>query len=490
MKIMKRIWMIGFFLIFGLSIPVYGEETAEIQDVAAVTVQDLHTDSSKIIDNIYLDDVNLSGMGKEEALQAVQKHMDEISGYQIILRAEDQKINVPAKAFGITANPEAMIENALKIGHSGNIIQRYKVQKDLKRSPLQLELSYQVDPAAVQSVIENQAVSMNRAVRNMGLTRENGEFVIRHGVRGIGVQVESSVEKVITYLTQQWKKGVGEVALDVEITQPHGSYEELSKIQNVLGKGSTDYSSSSNARATNIRNATQMIDGTVLYPGEELSVCDTIHPFTEENGYAPAPSYENGEVVESLGGGICQVSTTLYLAILRAELQVTQRYSHSMIVNYVKPSMDAAIAEGVKDLKFVNNLDAPIYIQGYASDGELGFVIYGQEYRSDKRSVTYESEVIEEIESSTEIIADDQMPLGQVERIQSAHTGYEAKLWKVINDNGVETREEVNRSSYRMTPSKYRVGINTTDQGALQAMLDAIATQDINVVYEVRNAYS
>ena len=84
-------------------------------------------------------------------------------------------------------------------------------------------------------------------------------------------------------------------------------------------------------------------------------------PFDAENGYALAASYEMGKVVDSYGGGICQVSTTLYVAVLKAELEVTERYSHSMIVHYVDPSMDAAIAEGLKDLKFINNTDAPIY---------------------------------------------------------------------------------------------------------------------------------
>lgn len=111
-------------------------------------------------------------------------------------------------------------------------------------------------------------------------------------------------------------------------------------------------------------------------------------PFTEENGYAPAASYANGTVVESFGGGICQVSTTLYQAVLQAELEVTERHNHSMIVKYVEPSMDAAIAEGAKDFRFVNNTEAPIYIEGYTYGGKIYFNLYGEEYRSADRKVT------------------------------------------------------------------------------------------------------
>ena len=147
------------------------------------------------------------------------------------------------------------------------------------------------------------------------------------------------------------------------------------------------------------------INGTVLYPGEEFSVGQTIGPLTAAGGYELAGAYENGQTVQSYGGGVCQVSTTLYNAVLKAELEVTQRSNHSMIVTYVKPSMDAAIAGDYKDLKFVNNLDAPIYIEGYTVGKDIYFNIYGQETRPSNRKVTYESEVVSEEDPGTQFVA-------------------------------------------------------------------------------------
>ena len=218
-------------------------------------------------------------------------------------------------------------------------------------------------------------------------------------------------------------------------------------------------------------------------------MCDLVTPFTEENGYQMAPSYANGEVVNSLGGGICQVSTTLYLAVIRAELEVTERYNHSMSVAYVKPSMDAAIAEGSKDFKFVNNLDAPVYIEGYAGGGTISFAIYGEEYRPAGRTVTYDSETIETIQPQTMLTADTESNLGSIQQTQSGHTGYRAKLWKVVTENGQETREEVNSSYYQMTPNKYKVGVKTDNAEASSAMYGAIALNDLNEVYVVLNKY-
>ena len=92
------------------------------------------------------------------------------------------------------------------------------------------------------------------------------------------------------------------------------------------------------------------LNGHIIYPGETFSVTAAVIPFTAENGYMLAPSYESGSVVDSYGGGICQVSTTLYNAVLDAELEVVERHNHSMTVSYVEASKDAAIAEGTSGL--------------------------------------------------------------------------------------------------------------------------------------------
>ncbi|MCI6042704.1 VanW family protein [bacterium] len=444
----------------------------------------------KILDNIYLENVDLSGLTVDEAMQAVERRVEETTGYRIILHMDDQSVGVTAKELGVSGNNRDTVENAAQIGQIGNVIKRYKVKKDLENTPIHLEMNYQVAEEALREALETYCVPLNREVSNYSLVRDNGQFQIINGQRGVVLKEEESVQLLETYLTEIWKDGIGDVELEVELTEPRGSKEELARVKNVLGQGSTDYSSSSAARATNIRNGTQKLNGKVLYPGESFSVCDAMVPFTEENGYELAGSYANGAVVESFGGGICQVSSTLYLAVLRSELQVTERHNHSMIVNYVKPSMDAAIAEGAKDFKFVNNLDAPIYIEGYAAGGTVSFVIYGEEYRPEGRTVSYESETLETIQPTTELTADPEKNLGSIEQTQTSHTGYRAKLWKVVTENGQENREEVNTSTYQMAPNKYKVGVKTDNAEAASAMYSAIATNDLNQVYVVLNQYS
>ena len=196
----------------------------------------------------------------------------------------------------------------------------------------------------------------------------------------------------------------------------------------------------------------------------------------------------NNQVVDSMGGGICQVSTTLYNTVLLAELEVTERSNHSMIVTYVDPSADAAIAESAdKDFRFKNNLDCPIYIEGRTEGKQLTFTIYGEEYRDPGREVRYESQVLEVINPPADLItADPALPLGYIAVDNNLHVGYRAELWKIVTENGQETsREKINSSSYRMVPRGAVVGVSTEDPVAYEEIMAAIGTGSIEHVGNV-----
>ena len=207
----------------------------------------------KILDHIYAESVDLSGMTQEEAQEALQTRVDEITGYQIVLHMDDMSTGVTAKELGVTGDNDGTIRQAMDVGQVGNVIKRYKVKKALEQENLQLDLSYQVDEESVRKALETYCVALNREVVNYELTRENGEFKITNGARGVTLNEDGSVDKVTDYLEHVWKDGPGSVDLDVEITEPKGSQEELAKVKDVLGQGVTDYSASSAARATNVK---------------------------------------------------------------------------------------------------------------------------------------------------------------------------------------------------------------------------------------------
>ena len=161
-----------------------------------------------------------------------------------------------------------------------------------------------------------------------------------------------------------------------------------------------------------------------------------------------------------------------------------------MIVSYVKPSMDAAIAGDYKDLKFVNNLDLPIYIEGYTVGKNVYFNIFGHETRPENRVVTYESEVISQQDPGIQFVGTAD-PVGYVSVVQGKHVGYVARLWKVVTVDGVEeSREIFNKSTYRASPKIVNVGTASGDPNITAAVNAAIATGDEATIYGTVGAYT
>lgn len=443
-----------------------------------VSVFAKETDDELIPSNVYIGEVAVGGMTAEEAKAAVTDYVEGTTNVDVVLKAGEKSVTVKAEELGLTWGNTQVAEEAVGIGKSGNLIKRYKDRKDLENENKVYDIVYTVDTEKTKEVLTNKANELNQEAVNASLKRENGSFVYEDGEQGIAVNVESSVQSVVSYFNNGWDVEAPEIELVADVVEPQGNKESLSKVKDVLGTYQTDFSSSTAARVTNIKNAVSKIDGTMLYPGEEFSVYSAIAPLEASNGYELAGAYENGVTVQSYGGGVCQVSTTLYNAVLYAELNVTQRSNHSMLVHYVDPSRDAAIAGTYKDLKFQNSTDAPIYIEGYTSGSIVYFTIYGEETRPANRKVEYQSETVTKENPPVQIVAA-AAPVGSVATSQSGQEGQSAKLWKIVTVDGVEQeREVVNSSKYSSSPRIISVGNVSDDPNACAAINAAIATQD------------
>lgn len=453
-----------------------------------VTVQAESKQSDTIKPGIFAGEIDLSGMTQAQAEDAITAYVNSLSSVEItLLAAQDKEVKTTAGDLGIQWVNQELVTEALGVGTSGNVIERYKILKDLEHENLVYDIELGFDFQAINDILVNKCAKYDQKAVNVSLQRENGAFQVVEGVTGYVLDVETSIDKVNDFLTGTWDHQPCTIELDVVIDEPKGSAEELAQVKDVLGSFTTSFTTSGTARTANVNNGCKLIDGVTLYPGEEFSTYETVSPFSEANGYYMAGSYLNGKVVDSLGGGICQVSTTLYNAVLKAELEVTERHNHSMIVSYVDPSADAAIAESSgKDFKFVNTTDYPIYIEGYTKDKRITFNIYGKETRASDHQVRYESEVLEVINPPADIIYEDAgQPIGYIVK-ENAHIGYKAKLWKVVTEGGVEvSRTQVNSSSYKMVPRSATVGTATADPAAYEEIKAAIGTANVDHVQNV-----
>ncbi len=444
-----------------------------------------------IRDNVYIGSVNVGGMTAEEASAAIDEYIEELNNGETVLVGNIGSATVSNTELGISYNAEETIKSALSIGKSGNLLSRYKDIRDTENQKCILKPNIEIDTDMTRQVFSDfQNVLVSGAV-DYGLKHEGDTFTVTEGQEGTVIDEEASILAIQDFFASGWSESGNSVNVVTKTVQPKGSAEELAKVKDLLGSYTTDYSSSTGGRITNVERGTELLNGHVVYPGEEFSVHDTVNPMNEENGFALAGAYENGATVESYGGGICQVSSTLYNAVLMSELEVVKRSPHSMIVSYVDPSRDAAIAGDYKDFIFKNNTDAPIYIEGTASGGFITFKIYGQETRDPNRTIEYVSETVEETEpGGIEYRADNSMAVGQIKLNQTAHSGKEAVLYKIVYENGEQvSKEQVNSSSYAAASTIYNVGTYSSNQEAVSAITNAIESQDGDTIQAVASSY-
>ena len=463
-------------------------QTNEAADGADTTAAASQTADGQIFSGVYIGDVDVSGMTKEQAKEAVDQFVDAEKSYLLTLDIGDTQITATAGDVGLYWGNTEVIDQAVALGKEGNAVQRFKIRKQLDTGKYTFDLQYAIADEQAKSFLENRCVpECDKDPQEPTFDMSGGTLSVVDGQNGCTLKVDESVEAIRSYLCDNWDGGAATITLAYDVTEPSHTKDELDTVKDILGKASTDYSKSSKSRSTNIATAAKLINGTVLYPGDTFSTLDTITPFSEENGYALAGSYANGTTTETFGGGICQVSTTLYMAVLRAELEVTERKNHSMLVNYVKPSMDAAIAESSgKDFKFKNNTDHPVYIYMVAYNGTLAARVYGAEYRDSNRTVSYESVTLSTEEATTTIKTSSAYSVGVINRTQSAHQGCSAELYKVVTVNGKEeSRERINTSHYAKSDGLIEVGTAGASSAVASALAQAAATNDLSKVKAV-----
>lgn len=451
----------------------------------------MHAQAATTINKgIYIDGMDVSGMNADVAKQAVMDKVNSWSEAVLTFKSPTgYEVEVHPSDLGLSWTNTDIVNEAVKYGSSGNVWQRYKAAKDIERDNLNYVVEISFDKARISELIESNIDNFSQEVANYQLEKTENGIEVTKGQSGIAVD-DDAVDQIYNYLMTSWDKNDAEIDIPSTVDEPLGSMGELTQLNDIIGTFTTEYKKSSASRCKNVENGCRLISGATLYPGEQFSVLKALVPFNAENGYALAGSYMNGLVVDTFGGGICQVSSTLYNAVLLAELQVDDRQNHSMIVDYVPPSGDAAITESSgKDFKFTNNKDFPIYIEGFTTDEKtITFNIYGIETRPSNRVVSFKSEVLERNVADYEnIIQDGSKPIGYTS-VTSSHAGIKARYIKVVTVDGVEeSSEEINKSSYKMVPRTLVVGVATSNPDAYNQLQAAIATGSIDQTRAVAN---
>lgn len=189
--------------------------------------------------------------------------------------------------------------------------------------------------------------------------------------------VEANKSKLIEDINKSLNGNFETVTAEFKRIPRKKSLEEIKAATRLLCSFTTYYDKENLNRASNIRLAAAKLNGTVLKRGETLSFNDIVGARVKERGFLPAKIIENGEFIEGVGGGVCQVSTTLYNAAVLSGLKIAEYHPHSLAVGYVAPSRDAMVSGSAFDLKIKNDFETPIYIRANTSNGSVTFDIYG-----------------------------------------------------------------------------------------------------------------
>ena len=251
------------------------------------------------------------------------------------------------------------------------------------------------------------------------------------------------------------------VSIPLTITPPAVTTKQLGKeaFPDELGTFETTYNTSNVNRSTNIRLAAQKIDGTVVLPGETFSYNATVGQRTTAAGFKSAAAYVGGEVKNEIGGGICQVSSTLYNAVLYANLEIEERSNHGFNPGYVAVGRDATVSWGGPDFKFINNRKYPIKIVASGDGGKVSVQIFGLG-DIDEPEVRIESYVTRYISFSTVTKEDSTVPKGESKILQQGANGCKSVAYRIILKNGEEiSRELLSEDTYN--PHNKIVAIGT-----------------------------
>ncbi|MDO5417641.1 MAG: VanW family protein [Lachnospiraceae bacterium] len=362
-----------------------------------------------------------------------------------------------AKQVLLDAYPWSMqIQNGEERYPVGNLLEQ-KIDGLLAQiySDEKPEEAYTLDTAGLEEAAAAEAAALAQAwdkkAKNGSISsfdKDSGKFVFSGAESGVEVDQEKTAADILAALSQQKFDAV----IPATLRQVAPEFDEASARERYKTVSTFTTNTTANSkRNTNIRLASQAIDGHVLQPGEEFSFNDVVGPRTEAKGYQPAAAYNNGEVVQEYGGGVCQVSTTLYNAVLQAGLKTTVRRSHTYEPSYVTPGMDATVSYGGPDYKFVNNSDTAVGIRASYGNQVVTVSIYAIPILESGVKYSLKSEKLKDADPPAPVYEEDQTLQPGEEKVKSKGSiGSQWETRLVVTKNGEVVSQEVDhRTSYK-----------------------------------------
>lgn len=290
---------------------------------------------------------------------------------------------------------------------------------------------------------------------------------------------EKTINDIIAELNRraQGKSPLASISLNFESgLAASNQIDPTFGVTELIGKATTTFDGSPNNRISNIKNGVRFLSGFIIKPGEEFSTVQTLGVIDNTTGYLPELVIKGDQTIPEFGGGLCQVSTTLFRAVLNAGLPVTARRNHSYRVSYyekdgagrwIGPGLDATVYDPNPDFKFRNNTSHPVLIYGYVQGTRVTFELYGT--KDGRTAQVIGPKIITEFPAGDPIYVEtDTLPKGTTKQVEKPHPGgITTATYKIVYADGREEVQEF-KSSYRRWPAKFLVGTGLGTSGSSQ----------------------
>ena len=479
----------------------------------------LNMNNEKIIKGLKISEIDVSKMTKEEAGNALKDIYSKKAENEIYFVHGEFESTTTYTALEVHFQIDEAVKQAYEIGRKGNlIIDNFDILASWIKGK-EIELEVLVDKEMINQVAQNINNSIEGAIIQPSYYVEEGKLIITPGKKGLKVEENKLTEEIYkiikngtqtiqiplisttpdeidiekihqevykevqnAYYTQNpftiYPEADG-INFDVEnakvilaeskeeyeipliITKPTKTTREIGSeaFPDLLATFSTKYQASNSNRTTNMRLAANKINGVVLLPGQEFSYNKIVGKRTAAAGFKMASIYSGGKIIDGIGGGICQISTTLYDAAVMANLDITERRNHQFLTSYVSGGKDATVSWGTQDFKFKNTRNYPIRITATLQGGVATVQIWGLQ-EDVEYDITIESKKTATIAYTTQYVQDPNLPAGQEQVVQEGKNGSKYEAYKVTKLNGeVISRTLLSKDTYNPMKKIIHIGV-------------------------------
>lgn len=338
-----------------------------------------------IAKNIFIEGIDVSNLTKEEAINYVNENV--ILG-ELQLNYNGETNVISPDEIDLKYNTSEVVDEAYHYTKTDSYFENVKRFFDLNKNSKNLEIKSLYNENKLSEKIQNISDSINVDMKNAKVyISDSGNISVSSATIGKELDIASTKESIYDAIKNKDYKSID---LKVNIKEPKISTEAVKSVNILLAEFSTKFSTKDSNRVTNVVLSAKATSDVLLMPGEEFSYNNLTGKRTASNGYKDAPVIINGKLEQDVGGGVCQVSSTLFNSVLYSGLDVTSRRNHSLKSSYVSIGRDAMVSDGGSDFRFKNPYSHPVYIKNTVSNGVITSKIYGN--TSDKKNISIKVE--------------------------------------------------------------------------------------------------